>query len=247
MKELKPIHIFDMNGTLVGKDLGRACETYAREKVFSPIFETLLNLSESEWQERFPEAAEKNLPREIVANRVIDIVANPPKFTAARHAYYDIIEGAIRQKKIDVGLNPDVLEENSALSLLKKNGIATFLFSRGTVSIMEALLEGIDLKDKFDLYDSTIPYGNKKVAETYLALRKHLEEKGYEIQAFYEDEIAPLTEIYKAGKELELELGRFPFRLFWINREKEPRDTINAPEGFWDHIEMRENLLFNPL
>lgn len=248
MKDLKPIHVFDMNGTLVAKDLGPRCETYARERIFEPIFGTLLNLSEAEWRERFPEAAAKGLDPKTVHGRVLDIVANPPKFTKARAAYYNIIEGEIRQKRIDVGLEPDVLEEGSALLALKKQGIDAFLFSRGTVSLMEAILDGIGLREHFAMLDSTIPYGNHKVKGTYLKLRKSLHEKGYEPVAFYEDEVAPLFEIYQAGKEIERETGQFPFRLFWINRESAAKDTADAPEpDFWKKVEVHPNLRFSPL
>ena len=253
MQNLKPIHVFDMNGTLIAKELGAVCENYAREHVFIPLFETILNLSDENWARCFPEAAENDLSKKIVYDRILPLVANPPKFTKAREAYYNIIEAEIRKKKIDMGLETDVLQPAAVLSILKRAGIDTLLFSRGTVSLIDAILDGVDLRACFTLFDSTIAYGNSKVKSTYLNLIKSLAEKSYAPVAFYEDEAAPLKELYETGKEIEAETGTFPFRLFWINRENVPTEELTnlvaetTREDLLKKVTIHEDTLFDPL
>src|SRR3989344_6100241 len=111
----KPIHVFDFNGTLVNKELGSVCERYIQEKVFEPLFGTVLQMSAEDWEKKFPEAAAKGLSQKEVHDRLLPIIANPPKYTEARKGYYDLMEGEMRNGRIDAGLHPDVLSADSAL------------------------------------------------------------------------------------------------------------------------------------
>lgn len=239
----KPIHIFDLNGTLIKKDLGMFFEHYFREKIIEPLFEPLLSITNDKWRENFPEAVNQSISQKVVHDRVLEIVVNPPKHTPAREAYYSIVEGELRGKKIDVGVAPDVLNEQSALMQLHKNKVDIMLLSKGTASLLEALLEASSLKQYFSFFDSTIPYGNVKNKDTFLNLIKNLSDKGYEVRAFYEDEVEAVKELDKARKELQGKSGQFPFKIYWINRDNMDKSGVaNLKE-----VEIHSNLLFDPL
>lgn len=217
----KPVCLLDFNGVLIERDVSPKMNLLYKEKI-RRMFDPLVEMDENTFKAKLENAGLqiKTANQKPISESLREFVSEncyaPKKGTPARKVLYDLAESAFENGEIKIEVHPD------AELFLKKLGEKRFrlVLSVGSLSLLSKIAKGIGFDKLMDTLESTIPYGNAKVAETYLRFYFEKQQKGQTISEALEDEYPNVQELVLTSVWLQKH-DQTSFRVVWVDRENE--------------------------